>query len=350
MHVFLSEYLTCGALAGGSAKSSLAVEGAAMLRALAADAATVPGWTATVAWDAELPPLDVPGVEVALARSPAEELDLFRRHASAAEATLAIAPEFSGLLEGRCRTIAEVGGRSAGSSPEAIALCGDKLRLAEHFSRHGVPTVVTRVCDLAALADALSASPWDGFVVKPRFGAGSAALFRVRNRKELAVAREAYATDETFGEPILQPFVRGLSLSVAGIVSTSGVELFPVGRQAIVGDSRPHYAGGAIPAATGHDAEVADLARRTITAVPGLRGYVGVDLILPQTDDGFGPPTVVEVNPRPTTSYLGYQRLAAENLAGRVLDPETSRPPIRWRNGRVEFDPDGTARYTGGTP
>lgn len=342
MHVFLSEYLTCGALPAGGAKSSLAIEGAAMLRALAADAAAVPGWTVTVAWDAELPPFDVPGIAVSFARSPEEELNLFRRHAAAADVTLVVAPEFGGLLEERCRSITKVGGRAANSAPEAIALCGDKLALAEHFSHHGVPTVEARACDFGSLADALGDPPPDGFVVKPRFGAGAAALFRVRNRSELAAAREAYATDQSFGEPIVQPFVSGIALSVAGIVSASGIELFPVGRQNIVGDSQPQYAGGSIPAATGQDVTVAIAARRAIETVPGLRGYVGVDLILPESDGGFGPPVVVEVNPRLTTSYLGYRLLAAENLAERMLAPDTAWPPVRWRDGRVDFGPDGS--------
>jgi hypothetical protein len=49
---------------------------------------------------------------------------------------------------------------------------------------------------------------------------------------------------------------------------------------------------------------VASAACRTI---PGLRGFVGVDLLL---DEETGTVTVVEINPRLTTSYLGYRQLA----------------------------------------
>lgn len=347
MRVFLSEYLTCGAFSPeGDAKPSLAIEGAAMLRALAADAAAVPGWRVAVTWDAALGSFGVPGVEVLLARTPDEERDLFRRLAAGADVTLVIAPEFDGLLENRARTISDAGGRSAGSTADAIALCGDKLALVAHLTRRGVPTVETRRCDFADLEGIFTSRVTDGFVIKPRFGAGAVDLFRVRDRSELAAAREAYAAGRPFGEPVVQPFVPGIPLSVAGIVTPSGVEFFPVARQQMIGEHRLEYGGGSLPAATGHDGAILNLARRTLAAVPGLRGYVGVDLLLPGVDGGFGQPVVVEINPRLTTSYLGYRLLAAENLAERLLVPDIPRPPARWREGRVRFRCDGAAGFS----
>lgn len=344
MRVFLSEYLTSVAFISDSGeKAALSVEGAAMLRALAADAAAVPGWRATMTWDAELEPLGVAGVEVHLTRSPDHEGELFRRLAAAADATLVIAPEFDGLLEERCRIVTEVGGRFVGPTPEAIALCGDKLALAEHLARHGVLTIETRPCDFAELAATLPDAPPEGFVVKPRCGAGSVGLFRVRDCDELRCAEAAYKDGLQCGGPIVQPFVAGDTLSVAGVVSPGGVELFPVARQRITGDDRPHYAGGAIPARIDAEDAVADLVRRAFASVPGLFGYVGLDLILPAD----GPPVAVEINPRLTSSYLGYRKLAAENLAERIIAPAVMRPPVRWRLGRIEFLPDGTAEYFG---
>ena len=66
--------------------------------------------------------------------------------------------------------------------------------------------------------------------------------------------------------------------------------------------------------------------------------YVGVDLIVPA--DEHAPPIVVEINPRLTTSYLGYRALAMDNLAERMLLGLSQRP-IEWRSGEVEFDAAG---------
>jgi predicted ATP-grasp superfamily ATP-dependent carboligase len=343
VRIFLSEYLTSGAFAGDSSeKVALAVEGAAMLRALAADAAAVPGWRVGVIWDAELEPFGVPLVEVHLTRSPRHEGELFRRLAAEADATIVIAPEFDGLLEERCRIVTAVGGRFVGPTPEAIALCGDKLALAERLATHGVPTIETRRCDFRKLATALSDAPPQGFIVKPRHGAGSIGLFRVRNRDELGRAEAAYAAGPLCGGPIVQPFIAGDPLSGVGIVSPEGIELFPIARQRITGDDRPHYACGIIPARIDAAGAVADLARRAFAAVPGLSGYVGLDLIL--SEDGV--PIAVEINPRLTSSYLGYRRLATENLAERIVAPKAIRPPAHWRQGWVEFQPDGKVKLS----
>lgn len=344
MLVFLSEYLTGGASsANADAQPSLAAEGAAMIRALAADAVAVPGWQVVVTWDAFIEPFGIPGVEVCLVRTCDEERDHFRRLAAVADATFVIAPEFGRLLETRVRMIAEAGGHSAGATPEAIALCGDKLALAEHLTRCGISTVQTRRCDFGELDASLARLSGEGFVVKPRFGAGAIGLFRVRNRSELAAARQGYAGDHPFGEPLIQPFVQGVSLSVSGIVSASGIELLPIARQRIMGDRRFVYGGGLIPIATGQEEAITDVATRTLASVPGLRGYVGIDFLLPESVVGFGPPVVVEINPRLTTSYLGYRLLSLDNLAERLLTSDSPRPAIGWRAGQVEFSPNGKA-------
>jgi predicted ATP-grasp superfamily ATP-dependent carboligase len=49
--------------------------------------------------------------------------------------------------------------------------------------------------------------------------------------------------------------------------------------------------------------------------MPGLAGYVGVDLIV-----GENAITVLEVNPRLTTSYAGLRRAIGANPARLVLD------------------------------
>ena len=45
-----------------------------------------------------------------------------------------------------------------------------------------------------------------------------------------------------------------------------------------------------------------EAALRTCEAIPGLRGYIGVDLVLTQSEA-----VVIEVNPRLTTAYLGVR-------------------------------------------
>lgn len=336
MHVFLSEYLTCGALAASAAlKPSLAIEGAAMLRALAEDAVAV-GYEVSITWDADCGDFRVPGAVVHATKSAADEQRVFRELAGTADVTLVIAPEFDRILEQRCRLITTCGGRSAGSSPQAVALCADKLRLAEHLSALLIATISTSPCphDLIELkGDA--ALP---LVVKPRCGAGSLHAFVLTNEADVTRAAEELAFLIREMEFIAQPYIAGQALSVAGIVSGQEIEMFPPCTQNIRGD-RLQYSGGTVPARIDRVDDVVATARRAISTVEGLHGYVGVDLILP--DDG--PPVVVEINPRLTSSYHGYRKIAATNLAPRILESGVARTPVAWRDATVTFFPDGTA-------
>ena len=80
------------------------------------------------------------------------------------------------------------------------------------------------------------------------------------------------------------------------------------------------------------DGRFQSLAQGIVAAIPGLGGYFGVDLIL--TGDG---PSVVDVNPRLTTSYAGLRAgLGHQRREHGALDVERRRggATTRRRAGR----------------
>jgi hypothetical protein len=56
---------------------------------------------------------------------------------------------------------------------------------------------------------------------------------------------------------------------------------------------------------------------------------------------------IVELNPRLTTSYIGYRQLCEDNLMERLLFPDRCGQPLCWRTGSVAFDANGRCRYAG---
>ena len=73
--------------------------------------------------------------------------------------------------------------------------------------------------------------------------------------------------------------------------------------------------------------------------MPGLQGYVGVDVVLGDDRRDWA----IEINPRLTTSYVGLRALARFNLAEAMLaavrgDP---LPRLDWSPGPTEFTPHG---------
>jgi predicted ATP-grasp superfamily ATP-dependent carboligase len=180
-------------------------------------------------------------------------------------------------------------------------------------------------------------------VCKPRDGAGSQATFLAEDEHRLDDCRERARREGFFGELIVQPYVAGTPVSVAFLLGPGRQLALPAVRQHLSPDGRFHYLGGSLPLAAGPGARAAGLAGRAVAAVPGLHGYVGVDLVLGAAADSSRD-WVIEINPRLTTSYIGYRALAAFNPAEALLAVATggALPGWAWKSGPVEFTPNGT--------
>ena len=336
MRVFVSEYVCGGAWPEPELPTSLAREGRAMLESIVADFARIPGVSVATTWNERLGVFCVADVAAHAVCDPVDERRRFEHLAAECDATLVIAPEFDGILEERARAVLGAGGRLLGPEPEAIALCSDKLALARHLEARGFPTIATELWDPKGECGSLPC------VLKPRDGAGSLDVHLVRTRDDDSrIGSDLANTGRAF---IRQPYVPGRALSASVILTPDRVHLFPAGEQLLSDDGRFTYLGGAIPAQTTPDRTRIDAMLEDVCrSIPGLNGYVGFDLVQPDGDPERL--LICEINPRLTTSYLGYRRLAYENLAERMLFPERDSTPIAWKDGRVRFRADGTVTH-----
>ncbi|MBY0461089.1 MAG: ATP-grasp domain-containing protein, partial [Gemmataceae bacterium] len=245
-----------------------------------------------------------------------------------------IAPETAGLLARCAETVEDEWhrGRLLGCTREAIELTSDKLTLAHHWKAHGVRTPATS--DRAPTPCELFPVVW-----KPRDGAGSADTFLIRDRFELAAA---LATSGPQRPMILQEFVHGKAASVAFLCGPhEAIPLVPA-FQTLSADGRLKYLGGELPIPPDLATRAVTIARAAVGCVPGLFGYVGVDVVLGDSPDGSGD-HAIEINPRLTTSYLGLRRLAGFNLAAAMLAVARGEPvaPAPWKNEVVRFGAGG---------
>ena len=179
-------------------------------------------------------------------------------------------------------------------------------------------------------------------VLKPRHGAGSLATFLVHSDDELAAALHHARSSGLGDDAILQPRVPGRAASVSFLVGPHRAVALPPAWQILSEDGRFDYLGGVLPIETEFATRAIALAARAIRAVPGLHGYVGVDVLLGPRGDGADD-RVIEINPRLTTSYVGLRALACENLARCLLDVTAGgHPSPTWRPGcSIRFDPTG---------
>jgi predicted ATP-grasp superfamily ATP-dependent carboligase len=308
--IFLYEHLTAmGAGAGSEPVSApaLLAEGRAMLDAVAEDLGAIP--------------------DIRVLTANGSEESKFRELAAQADFSLIIAPESDGILATRCHWVETAGGRLLGPTPAAVQLTADKLALAEHLRGAGIPTPRTWL---------LSDVPAHSFpiVCKPRDGAGSLRTYFARS------AGEASSLHRNNADLIAQEFIAGFAASVAFLIGPRDcVGLAPCA-QHLSDDGYFRYMGGHAPLPDDLAARATLLGLRAVNAVEGLRGYVGVDLVLAADPRGD---CIIEINPRLTTSYVGLRRLARFNIAEMMLgvvqgDP---LPELRWGTGLIEFTKDG---------
>jgi predicted ATP-grasp superfamily ATP-dependent carboligase len=328
--IFIVEYVAGGGLAGQPLPPSLLAEGAAMLHAAVADFAALGAGDVITLRDARLD-VALPATTVHLVR-PGLFDDAVDAALRACDTALVIAPETGGVLASLTARVEAAGVLNLGSSSAGVRIAGDKLTTIARLARAGVTVPPTRAVATAGDVAAL------GFpvVLKPRDGAGAIGLRLVRRPAELE-AGWAQASAEATGAGLLaQPYVAGQHASVSLLCTGAGAHVLSLNSQEIAESERFEYRGGVVPLEHRDQARALAAATAAAQAIPGLRGYVGVDLVL--ADE----PTVMEVNPRLTTAYTGLRHAVDVNLAGLLVDAARGRPivlPPLVR--RVSFDAAG---------
>jgi predicted ATP-grasp superfamily ATP-dependent carboligase len=328
MRILVHEFVSGGGLAGRPVPPSLGREGAAMRDALVADLAAIRQHRIVTTVDSRFPLKAPPGVEVVTLPPLGEAL--LDGLLGSADAVWLVAPETDGCLE-RLATRAEKRGKALlGSGAAAIGRASDKADLPRRLGRYGVPHPPTRV--LHPEADWGIAAREVGYpvVVKPARGAGCHGVCLARNAGELRRAVDMARRANGTGRLLLQSYVRGVAASVSLLADGRRAVALTVNAQRVRA-SRPFaYRGGTTPLDHPLAGRAMEAAARACQALPGLRGYVGVDVVLTESEA-----VVIEVNPRLTTAYLGVRLALEGNVAALALAACTGAleapPPARRR-------------------
>jgi tyramine---L-glutamate ligase len=308
--IFVHEFISGGGWSEGDLPPALIGEGYAILWALLSDFQAWGAARMVTTLDTRLWPRrgELPASEI-IALAPAEYEAGFRSILSQCDAALIVAPETDGLLARLSAIVVEAGIPLLGCSPASITLAGDKAACDRIFRKAGLPTPPTRVVR-PSYAPQAAAELGYPVVVKPLDGVGCEGLSLVSRMEELEPALEAAGKTSRRKEILLQSFVTGNHASVSLLASPKGLLPLSLNGQHIEAGRPFRYHGGVVPYSHPAAQQALELAQAASRLLPGLRGYFGIDLVLgPQGG------TLIEINPRITTSYVGLRRVLQANLA-----------------------------------
>lgn len=323
MKVFVFEHLCSGCASGDDLSPQLTPMGSAMLTAMISDFEKMGAHVSTMLDHRITLPLN--DVHVTRVSSNSQCNKVFEQLSAAADFSVIIAPESDGILEGWIANLESRNCATFNSSLAATRLCADKLTMAGVMEKAGIKTPPTRVLENSSLALMIRFP----VVVKPRRGAGSEWTFVCRDQADIAAMPH-------WEDWIVQPLIPGVAASCSVIAHEGKVTPLVAGVQIVEGDKRLHYRGGRLPL----DSPAArELAARAVRAIPGMKGYIGVDMVLGDDPSGADD-VVIEINPRISMSYLGLRELCEQNIAQAIcgkMDPEK----LTWRAGTVRFNGQG---------
>jgi predicted ATP-grasp superfamily ATP-dependent carboligase len=311
--VFVYEYLSGGGFIPSAADPSINDEVAAaellplglkMRDAMAQDLLLQNDCEVTVASSARVTTgVPAPGIEVR-PHDGESAFDFVARQARQHDAAWIIAPETGGLLAQMARVVGPE--RWIGCEAEAIELCTGKRATLQHLAATGV---------LTPLAFRSCARRW---VVKPDDGAGCVGA---RVHGSHAQANEDGLRRSQRGSVMaVEPWVEGQPLSVSLLCAPGDTQVLAINRQRIgfQADGTLSFDGvelHAIALSSEKGQAIARLGQQVGQAIPGLRGFAGIDLVWHEQRG----PVLIEVNPRVTVAYAGMSAALGRNLAGEIV-------------------------------
>jgi predicted ATP-grasp superfamily ATP-dependent carboligase len=322
LNLLIYEHVSGGGYIKEIISANILSEGYAMLRSVIADFKAA-GHKVTTLLDSRLtcfnPPLDA---EVVPISSPKELDNKLRELSSMADAVYVIAPESGHVLEKLVEKVEEAsGGTSLNCQTDAIKCVSNKMKTYVTLEKGGVKvpeTVMLGIHEKTRNIYRLTKTFEYPLIFKPLDGVSCSGLSLVKDEGSIVAAVKKVAHESTSNYFIVQELIRGTAVSICMFSTGKKALAVTLNKQFVTlepPDRESRYSGGALPILHSLKEEAFNTAQQAVKMIGGLKGYVGVDMVL--TNKG---PVVMEINPRLTTSYIGLREVAAFNPAQAIVD------------------------------
>lgn len=318
MKLFIYEYFASGAMED---HDELKEAGYAMLDAVLKDFTRILGLKIITLLDVSLKDKIlttdyVQELEIDWKRNQVNLFKLFEKQLAKCDGVLIIAPETAGILA-KLTAMAESWGKIVlGSCSQALEVACNKAETYNLMKSKGLPVPQSEVLKRPFGVDTKT-EILDNFsfplVIKPAYGTGGEGVRLIRNEEQLdkELGKLAIMEKEPF---LVQEYILGQAVSVSLFVLDGKVLPLSLNKQIINHEDELIFHGITVPYIHHQVRDIIKLATGACEQVKGLKGFVGVDLVVcPQG------PVLIEINPRITLAYVALREVVLRNLAHDLL-------------------------------
>jgi len=301
--IFVCEFITCGGLRDSELTSPLFADAELMYQALLADIREIEYLEIITTRDDRLIPVSE---SIANIENSDDPWEIWKNCMETADLAWIIAPESDAILLKLNKMARACACEVIGCDDDAVTLTTSKYATNQHLNDIGIPALESkRLSDETINSD-------KGWIVKRDDGAGGDDCHFFQNIEEYSLWEKQV---DNKNEYIQQSYVEGIAASMSVLYGIKKTVLLSCNKQLVRIESDKLFVEKIIlNDLHAQKRQLQVLANKIGNAIPGLRAYVGIDLIL--TSAG---PLVLEINPRLTTSYVGLSDLLKKNLAEVIL-------------------------------
>ncbi len=324
MKILLFEFVTGGGYSGQALPMSLAKEGTMMLQALVKELKLLSHVELVILLDWRFKNLNLTDrADLVVIEKDQHYLPVLQRVWLQCDFFWPIAPETDGILNKLAELSDTANIKTLLSSPAAIRLCTSKFNTFSHLKGYEVDVIDTQY------VTGNSVFSGDMTVIKPDDGVGCEQSFIVSSNNEF---KQVFGRLENIDRYVMQPYLTGRSLSLSCLFKRGMGWLLCCNEQHVeITGQRLRLTACQVNIQPERIDDYCSLISRIARAIPGLWGYIGIDLIELEQQRL----TVLEINPRLTTSYCGIYKATGINVAEQVLNLLNQEPEVNKSMDRI---------------
>lgn len=181
-------------------------------------------------------------------------------------------------------------------------------------------------------------------IIKPLIGVDCEDIVIIENIEDLTLD-----LDKIFkpgSRVLVQEYIEGTDISVSLLCDGKKAIPISLNEQFVeLKNDKGTYIGGKLPIESEYKDEAFEIATKAVESIDGLRGFVGVDLLINADEKDIYSVYLLEINSRFTTPYVGLSKIANFNIGKSIIELMDGDIDINdldiSLDGQVEFKKSG---------